>query len=118
MEFMNKKVSSIDKIILLVLLDVLTIQIASFLGLFLRFDFSFEAISRHYLISITNYTIYNTIITIIIFWIFRLYKSVWSYAGAKEFINIFIACTIASLTYGFGMNVVGYSMPRSYLILY
>ena len=68
-----------NRIILLIIIDIFIIQIASFVGLFLRFDFSIELIPDRYLNWAVNYTVFNTILTIIIFVLCKLYRSVWHY---------------------------------------
>ena len=56
-----------SKVFLLVLLDILTVQIASFLGLFIRYEFSFNSIPVSDMEQVLHYTIPNTIMTLIVF---------------------------------------------------
>ena len=86
-----------NRVVLLVLLDILTVQIASFLGLFIRYEFSFNSIPVTDMEQVLRYTIPNTIITIIVFVFAKLYRSVWRHASINELINIILGCTAASV---------------------
>lgn len=107
-----------NRIILLMAIDVFIVQIASFIGLFLRFDFSIESIPSRYLNWAVNYTLFNTILTIIIFVLCKLYRSVWHFASTTELLNIIIACTFSTICMLIGTRAMGYKMPRSYYVIY
>lgn len=107
-----------NKILFFILLDILSIHLASFMALFVRFDFSFMEIPVIYLENILKYSIINTIITIIIFIVARLYKSVWRYASINELAKIIVAGICAAFVQLIGMNMFKISMPRSYDVLY
>ena len=62
------------------------------------------------------------IVTLIIFWMLRLYSSLWSYAGALEMMYVVSACildtvvvTVLILLRNWGDM---YPVPRSFYILY
>lgn len=107
-----------NRIILLIIIDIFIIQIASFVGLFLRFDFSIELIPDRYLNWAVNYTVFNTILTIIIFVLCKLYRSVWHFASTTELLNIIIACTFSTICMLIGTRLIKYNMPRSYYVIY
>ncbi len=98
--------------------DVMVIAFSSALGLLLRFDLNTNNINPQYIESLWSYLPVNLIITVVIFYLFRLYHSVWRYASIVEMQNVLIATMIASITQIIGMNVFQYSVPRSYFILY
>ena len=77
--------------------DVLSICFSAFFALMLRFDLSWNGIEARYLDSAWDYLPFNIVITLIIFWIFRLYHSLWSYAGMAEMQNILSACVLSSV---------------------
>ena len=70
----------------LILLDILFINISSFLALWVRFNMHIEEIPPEYYTSVLNSVIPNTIFTLIIFAICRLYTSLWRYASIKELV--------------------------------
>lgn len=118
MEHFFEKAAPKNRVVLLVIMDIFTIQLASFMGLFLRFDFSITAIPTKYLEQICYYTAFNTCVTIIIFILCRLYRSVWHFASTTELLNIIIACTIATLVMYAGTKLMKYELPRSYYVIY
>lgn len=118
MERFFEKAAPKNRVVLLVIMDIFTIQLASFMGLFLRFDFSIAAIPTIYLEQICYYTAFNTCVTIVIFILCKLYRSVWHFASATELLNIIIACTIATLIMYIGTKLMKYQLPRSYYVLY
>ncbi len=107
-----------NRIIALLLLDVMSIIAASFGALFLRFEFSFKAIDKQYLERYEFILPYTIVLTLFFFVIWKLYKSVWRYASATEMLNIAFATSCAAL----GQVVMCYAfdqkMPRSYYALY
>lgn len=107
-----------NRIIALVLLDVISTLIASFVAIYIRFDFSFEKIEKGYFTSLEHILIPNVVFTLVFFVIWKLYKSVWRYASTNELINILgatVSTTIAQMIY---CSFTGNKMPRSYPILY
>ncbi|NLK75192.1 MAG: polysaccharide biosynthesis protein [Clostridiales bacterium] len=102
----------------LLLCDMAIIMVSCSLGLLLRFDFSFHKIDSIYIDSVQSYLPINIATTIFIFFLFRLYHSLWSYAGVMEMENIFMASFIASLVQWGGMYLLKLKVPRSYFVLY
>ncbi|BCK00810.1 polysaccharide biosynthesis protein [Anaerocolumna chitinilytica] len=99
----------------LIILDTIFINIASFLALVIRFDFRISQVPTNYSEAVLSYTLVNTIITIIIFALFRLYNSLWKYAGIDELTNILFACISAGVIQLIVMNyILEISVPRSY----
>ena len=87
----------INRIIALILLDIMSIVVASFVAIYIRFDFSFSAIPDEYLIKFEHIMPYNILLTLLFFTIWKLYKSVWRYASATELLNIVFATTCAAI---------------------
>ncbi len=102
----------------LVLMDIMAIMVSSFAALYIRFEFSFRAIQPVFLKHYEYTMVYNICMTLILFVLFRLYRSVWRYASATELINIVFATTIAALVHLIFCSVTGWYMPRSYYFLY
>ncbi len=103
------------RIIMFIILDVLSLTLCSFLALALRFDF--HDISTKYINNVYNYLIIDAIILVGLFSIFKIYKSMWSYASITELISIFFSCTsyiLVEFTYKYILEI---DMPRSYYII-
>ncbi|HBR31998.1 MAG TPA: nucleoside-diphosphate sugar epimerase [Clostridiales bacterium] len=119
---MHKKISDNQLLlnkIFLVLLDSVIVITASLLGLLLRFDLDIDNPFFHlYVSSVLNYLPINIIVTVLVFRLFRLYQSLWIFAGVTELINIFSACVITSVLNCIGMILSGFPVPRSYYFLF
>ena len=91
---------------------------ASVLALFLRFEGRYEAIPRQYLDKINQYIFIVIVISIVIFYIMRLYGSLWSYAGTTELVNILVASILSAGVQMAVYVLVDVRMPRSYYVFY
>ena len=108
-----------NRIAVLLFLDVMSILVASFMAIFLRFEFQFSMIPKEYLIVYENILPWTIVITLLFFWIWKMYKSVWRYASATEMINIAGATTCASVAQVIMRYILpDAKMPRSYYVLY
>lgn len=108
----------INRIIALVLMDIMSIVVASFAALYIRFDFSFSGIPKEYMVCLEHIIPFNLVITLLFFALWKLYKSVWRYASATELLNIVFATTCASVGQVIVSYALGYIMPRSYYVIY
>lgn len=123
MEIKMKNTYEIDRKLLvrrmfLVLLDILLINASAYLPLLLRFDFRLAAIPVEFSEAVLTYMPVNTIVTLIVFFIFRLYHSLWRYASVEEMTNIMYACTLSAICQYIGIKLSGLHMPRSYYPLF
>lgn len=108
----------INRIIALILLDIMSIVVASFAALYVRFDFSFAGIPAEYLMKFERIIPFNILLTLLFFALWKLYKSVWRYASATELLNIVFATTCAAIAQIILCNVMNQKMPRSYYMIY
>ena len=108
----------VNRIIALVLMDIMSIIVASFAALYVRFDFSFSAIYEEFLLKFEHILIPNILVTLLFFTLWKLYKSVWRYASANELINIVFATACTTAAQVIYCHLFHQEMPRSYYILY
>ena len=106
------------RISLLIIYDVLVILLAEYLALLIRYEFHPEKIKPVYITSLMHYSIFNVIITLLVFSLFALYESLWRYASVTELLNLTMACLVSSGLQLVGTYMMEYRMPRSYYILY
>ncbi len=106
------------RVIALLFLDIIAIAIASFVALYIRFDFSFGGIPAYYLNAFEIILPINIISTLLFFAIWKLYKSVWRYASATEMVNIVLATSCASVTQVIIGYIIDKKMPRSYYVIF
>ena len=109
----NKRV----RMLVLMAVDICTVCIASFLGLFIRFDMNLERIPMEYVEPVLSYLPFYLAATLVVFFLFRMYSTMWSVAGVREAGHIIGACGLASLIQIAGMLMLEMKVPRSYYVL-
>ncbi|MCL2058895.1 MAG: polysaccharide biosynthesis protein [Oscillospiraceae bacterium] len=112
------QLSSCVKKAIIIAYDVLVIQLAAFLALWIRFEFSATAIPSIYTNNYIRYAIINTVVTIALFVLFKLYGSLWLFAGSAELLNILSACALSAALAVIGFSLFSFEMPRSFFVLY
>lgn len=70
--------------IILIFLDVLTVLCAYSMGLLLRYDFKFSSIPQEYLYRHAKVMVVWVVVTITVFFICKMYHSIWSLASVSE----------------------------------
>ena len=103
--------------VVLLLVDICVIQFSSFMGLWMRFDMRLQSIPENYRMAAVKYAIPYTLITLVIFYVFRMYSSMWSVAGVREACHIVFACVLTSLCQIAGMTMLQLNVPRSYFAI-
>lgn len=101
--------------------DIGAIVAACTLSLLIRFELVIDASNRFYFERLERILPILIVLTLIIFNIFRMYNSMWKYAGGRELFYIACASGIASVLYPITVMVVireTVPMPRSSYILY
>ena len=108
----------IQRLCLLVLLDILTVGVSAFLALFIRFEFSYADMTASiFWAPLIKWILPNTLIVLGLFLLFRLYSSLWEFAGADEMAHIFSAALLAMILQ-FGLIFLGFMpLPRSFPVL-
>lgn len=102
----------------LIILDLLLINISAYAALLVRFDFRLAQVPTYYADAVLSYALINSITTIIFFILFKLYNSLWRYAGIDELVNIIFACSISGGLQFIGMYFIFHiHVPRSYFPL-
>lgn len=102
---------------ILIALDIIIINLVSVFALLVRFN-SIQAIPDYYLNVMAFFCIPQTVITLLVFFVFRFYHSLWRYASIDELLNIVIGCFFSTVLNYIILLVLGKSFPRSYWILF
>ena len=74
----------------LVIYDIVAVVIANYFALLLRFDFDYQTIPEQYMKIMTESIFPGILIMLITFYAFRLYSSLWTYAGGTEFFYMIV----------------------------
>ena len=89
---MNAKI--LIRRIYLICYDIASVALASYLALLLRFDFHPNDVPAQYLTVLWETIWISMFATVVIFGMFRLYSSLWTYAGLTEMMYMVSACVV------------------------
>ncbi len=107
-----------SRIAMLVICDIALVNAASFLALWVRFEFSIQdMLASGFLPSIICNALPYTAVAVAVLAAMRLYVSLWEYAGFDEFVRICIACILIDCVGYLGFFAFSLPIPRSYPVL-
>ena len=101
----------------LVVYDIIAVNFSYFLGLWLRFDLQYSNIPREYLSAFLKFAPVYTVVVVIVFYILRLYNSLWRFASFNELNRIFAASVITTVIQIVGITALFVRMPFSYYVV-
>ena len=105
------------KVIFIMMLDVLATVVSFFLGLWFRYDFSFAEIRPVHLEGFLSAIGLWCVITLLVFWIFRLYNSIWAFVSTPEVFRITGAYVVLGVIGVLVFHFDGNLMPRSSMVV-
>lgn len=111
----------IKRRLVLILVDIMSLVAASYLPLFIRYLDYGEPMPEYYMSAVGNMLPFNLVLSIAVFFMFRLYHSLWAFAGETEMQNLVIACMLSGVLNGAGLQFFKagpVAVPRSYYFLY
>ena len=97
----------------LFLTDTFLLNACVYLSLIMRFDVGIVSIEPQYISNYVENMLPYTIMSLLIFWLFRLYHSLWQYASIAEVYRIAEACIIVELVHFLSNKIAGNMLPRS-----
>ncbi len=100
----------------LMIWDFLAIHFSYFLALWIRFDCEYSAIPEQFLNPYLHFITAYSIGAIVVFWLFRMYHSMWRYASYGELVRVFLGSVTASIIHIVLITVMFNRMPLSYYL--
>lgn len=100
----------------LMVYDILAVNAAFFLALWVRFDCRFSQLPNMYMDAFKAFAPYYTIISIVVFWCCKLYKSIWRFASYNELLRTITATVITGVIHIVGITIFFERMPTSYYL--
>ena len=97
----------------LFLTDTFLLNACVYLSLIMRFDVGIVSIDPQYISNYVENMLPYTIMSLLIFWLFRLYHSLWQYASIAEVYRIAEACIIVEVVHFLSNKIAGNMLPRS-----
>ena len=98
----------------LITYDIIAVVCSNFLSLLLRYEFQLDTIPEYFMNAVWLHLPISIVITLAIFYIFRLYHSLWAYAGVNEMQNILVASFSSAALQGITLLLFDRSVPKSY----
>lgn len=103
---------------LILICDFIVVMISSFLALYIKYDLSINMIPKDLFDNVLRFLPLDILGVFALLWIFKLYNSIWQFAGVDELLNI-IYVGLISFVFKFSiMTVINLNMPKGYYILY
>ena len=93
--------------------DTILLNTCVYLSLIMRFDVGVVTIEPQYIDNYVDFIIPYTLMSLVIFWMFRLYHSLWQYASIAEVYRIAEACITVEVVHFLSNKIVGNMLPRS-----
>lgn len=101
----------------LFIFDILAINFSYLFALFLRFDFIYSRIPMRFLTGFIKVAPVYTVFTIIVFYLLKMYKSLWRFASVEELFKGVYAFLITGIFHVIVTVLIFERMPISYYIV-
>lgn len=109
--------------IFLLCYDIVAVGLSCMIALMARFDFRWGTVPENFRSVLVNSVGISVVLTIVVFTVFHLYSSLWSYASTTELMYVVSGCIVDALLnmfliqflYGESGHI---ALPRSYYVLY
>lgn len=110
--------------VVLMLFDILAVNLSYFTALWIRFDCRYSQIPQHFLKPFLRFAPIYTILCILVFWLFDMYRSIWRFASYNELIHIIGASAVTTIIHFIGItlavrmqHIFFQRMPAAYYVL-
>ena len=101
---------------ILIIYDILAVNAAHFLALVIRFYVAeqFHSVAPYYIEAYSQYAVGYTIFCLVVFSFFKLYSSIWKYAGFNDLNRILFASGICFAGHVGGTLLFAMRMPITF----
>ena len=100
----------------LMLYDIVAVNLAYFLALWIRFDCKFSSIDERYLQNYIHFAAIYTVFCLGVFWALHLYKSIWRYASFTELMRVLTSSFLTAVFHAAAITLLFGRMPASYYL--
>lgn len=104
----------IGRALLVVLADVLAAVFSYFIALLFRFDYVYSNVPEEYLIMFCWLAPLWCLFTVVVFYIFRLYHSIWAYVSIEEALTVVKAYLVLIPCFALSSFILHMRMPISF----
>lgn len=103
--------------VFLVLYDIAAVVGSYFLALWLRFDCHFDEIPEVYFVPWLKFAPIYAVVSVVVLWGMRLYKSIWRFASFVELERITAASALLGALHAVGITLLFHRMPITYYVV-
>lgn len=103
--------------LLLMVYDFAAVIVSFGIALWLRFDCKVTSVKPQYLTTYTKTIIIYALFCLVVFWLLRLYKSIWRFASYSELLRVILATVVTGVIYTGSLLVFNLHMPVSYYVI-
>lgn len=82
---------------ILIVYDIVSVVLSSYLALLVRYEFQSTAIPDYFYLPVLEALPITIAATLVLFYVFRLYDSLWAFAGETELQNLVFANAVGAL---------------------
>lgn len=106
--------------LLLVVYDAVAVNLAYFFALWFRFDCEISVFMNkshphhHFTVSFAKFILINTAFCLFVFFLLKMYKSLWRFASLNDFFRIVFATIITTVGHWIGITFIFERMLLSY----
>lgn len=106
----------------LIIYDIISVIGASYLALLMRYNFDMSEIPDYFIDPINRFLPVNIVLTLLVLYLFKMYHSLWAFAGETELQNLVSSSVVSAILYSICIQffkVEGQqAVPGSYYFLY
>ena len=113
---LGKKGHAFEVAILMAVCDIVAVSVSYAAILWARYDFAYSSIPEEFIHALVQFLPIYAPVCLVVFWLFRLYRSMWRYASFTELVRILEATLITGVLHYFGIRYLFHAMPKSYYI--
>ena len=99
------------------LYDLITVNFSFFLVLWLHYNLRYSGIPLKQLNAYLSFLPIYSVFVLIVFYFFKLYKSIWKFASFSELNRIILATIITAIFHDITISILFIKMPISYYII-
>ena len=97
--------------------DAAAMAFSYFFALWIRFDCRMTEIPQHFFLSWLGFTPLYIAAGFVVFWMLRLYQSIWRFASFTELKKVILSSVITAILHIVGITILFGRMPISYYLI-
>ena len=103
--------------LLVAIYDVIVVNVAFFVALWLRFDCVFSAIPDKYFVPWIKFAPIYSVVCFVVFFALHLYQGMWRFASYNELKRVCLASVVTVFLHVLGVSILYDRMPVSYYLV-